>query len=86
MPSIETVIATVSVASMVAVVGGATGILHQLAGAGQPHHRRVPWRARYRRGRHQAARPPLLARLVDAYLAGAREMAHAHALLKGVQL
>lgn len=34
--------------------------------------------------KHVHRRPPVWARLLDAYLAGAREMAHASALMRGV--
>lgn len=62
-------------------LGGLAGVLYQLA----PHNpRRITLRARYRRGRHH--HPRLWARLLDAYLAGARDMAAAHALLRGVRL
>jgi hypothetical protein len=75
MPSIETVIVAVSLASMLAVVGGTAAILHQLSRAGQPR------RARYH-GRHWATLPPRPG-LLAAALHGWRDLAHAHALLRG---
>lgn len=80
---VEVLIVALTIAAALALVVGAAGTLAEFTRTDKP---RVPLLARYRRGRHRAAQPPLLARLAAAYLNGAREMAAAFALLKGVPL
>ena len=78
MPSVETVIAAIGLASVIAVVGGAAGTLRQFAHV-HDARMRVSLRARYRRGRHHHPRTSILA----AAFHGWHELAHAHALMTG---
>lgn len=84
MPSVETVIVALWIALLLLVASTPVLVGYEWGRARDPQPRQK-LRARYRRGRHHA-RPPLLARVADAYLSGARDMAAAHALLKGVPL
>lgn len=82
MLSVETVIVATAVLATI-YLSGLFAVLHQLAQANDP--RRVPLRARYRRGRHHI-HPPWWARLGAALADGWQEAAIAYALLRGVTL
>ena len=78
MLTVESVIVAISVASMAIVILGAAGVMREWAKAADPPP--APYQ-----GHQKAAGPSRLRALADSVLDTVGELAHASALLRGVQ-